>query len=105
MIITLLLAALVFVKTQDIGTEKFLTLKSEETSYSLYGAGLTDVIIKLWGYRILALVMIFSVYRGIQNFKQGKNKKCINMHINCTYLFGRSILYFNYISISFCYNK
>lgn len=77
MIITLLLAALVFVKTQDIGTEKFLTLKSEETSYSLYGAGLTDVIIKLWGYRVLALVMIFSVYRGIQNFKQGKNKKVL----------------------------
>lgn len=77
MIITLLLAALVFVKTQDIGTEKFLTLKSEETSYSLYGAGLTDVIIKLWGYRILALVMIFSIYRGIQNFKQGKNKKVL----------------------------
>ena len=77
MIITLLLAALVFVKTQDIGTEKFLTLKNEETSYSLYGAGLTDVIIKLWGYRILALVMIFSIYRGIQNFKQGKNKKVL----------------------------
>lgn len=77
MIITLLLAALVFVKTQDIGTEKFLTLKSEETSYSLYGAGLTDVIIKLWGYRILALVMIFSIYRGIQNFKQGRNKKVL----------------------------
>lgn len=77
MIITLLLAAIVFVKTQDIGTEKFLTLKSEETSYSLYGAGLTDVIIKLWGYRILALVMIFSIYRGIQNFKQGKNKKVL----------------------------
>ena len=77
MIITLLLAALVFVKTQNIGTEKFLTLKNEETSYSLYGAGLTDVIIKLWGYRILALVMIFSIYRGIQNFKQGKNKKVL----------------------------
>ena len=77
MIITLLLAALVFVKTQDIGTEKFLTLKNEETSYSLYGAGLTDVIIKVWGYRILALVMIFSIYRGIQNFKQGKNKKVL----------------------------
>lgn len=77
MIITLLLAALVFVKTQDIGTEKFLTLKNEETSYSLYGAGFTDVIIKLWGYRILALVMIFSIYRGIQNFKQGKNKKVL----------------------------
>lgn len=77
MIITILLASLVFIKTQDIGTEKFLTLKSEETSYSLYGAGLTDVIIKLWGYRVLALVMIFSVYRGIQNFKQGKKKKVL----------------------------
>ncbi len=89
MIITLLLAALVFVKTQDIGTEKFLTLKSEETSYSLYGAGLTDVIIKLWGYRILALVMIFSIYRGIQNFKQGKNKKVlICMSIVPVYLVG-----------------
>lgn len=77
MIITLLLASLVFVKTQDIETEKFLTLKSEDTSYSLYGAGFTDVVVKLWGYRVLALVMIFSVYRGIQNFKQGKKKKVL----------------------------
>lgn len=77
MIICFLSAALIFFKTQDIGTEKFLTLNSNETNYSLYGAGFTDVTIKLWGYRILAIVIIFSIYRTAKSFKQSNKKKMI----------------------------
>ena len=77
MIIAVLIGMLIFVKTQDIGTEKFLSLNNETTSYYLYGAGITDVTIKLWGYRILALVIIASVYLAIKAFKEGKRKKLI----------------------------
>ena len=52
----ILLACLVFLKTQDIGTEKFITLKDSETSYSLYGAGFTDVTVKLWGIEYYQLL-------------------------------------------------
>lgn len=77
MIIAILFAALIFVKTQDIGTEKFLTLQDGENTYSLYGAGFTDVTIKLWGYRILSIVIIVSIYFAIKAFKAGKTKKLI----------------------------
>ena len=77
LVIAILLAILVIINTQEIGTEKFLILQDEETTYSLYGAGFTDVTIKLWGYRILALVIIVSVYKGIKAFKQENRKKLI----------------------------
>ena len=77
MVLAILLAGYIFFQSQDIGTEKFLTLHDGESSYSLYGAGFADVTIKLWGYRLLSLVLIFCVYRGIKAFKEGKTKKLI----------------------------
>lgn len=77
MIIAILLAGLVLLESQDIANSKFITLKDESTTYSLYGAGFVDVNIKIWGYRILALVIIVSVYMGIKAFKQEKTKKLI----------------------------
>ena len=77
MLLAVLLAGYVFFQSQDIGTEKFLTINGGETSYSLYGAGFADVTIKLWGYRLLCLVIIFCVYKGIKAFKAGKTRKLI----------------------------
>lgn len=89
MIIASLFAILIFIKTQDIGTEKFLNLQANDTSYSLYGAGFVDVTIKLWGYRILSVVLIVSVYLAIKAFKDGKNKKMIiNLCVVPIYLVG-----------------
>lgn len=76
-IMAVLLAALIWIKTQNMGTDKFLTLQENETTYSLYGAGFTDVTIKLWGYRILPIVLIVSVYLAVKSFKEGKTKKII----------------------------
>lgn len=76
-IIAVLFAGIVFIRTQNIGTEKFLTLQAKETTYSLYGAGFTDVTIKLWGYRILSVVIMISVYLASKAFKEGKTKKLI----------------------------
>lgn len=77
LLLSVLLAGFILLKSQDIGTEKFLTLKDDTTTYSLYGAGFTDVNIKLWGYRIGAVVLIASVYKAIKSFKAGQTKKLI----------------------------
>ena len=76
-IIAVLFAVLIFVETQDIGIEKFLILEEMNSSYSLYGAGFTDVKVKLWAYRICAIVVIISVYMAIKAFKEGKTRKLI----------------------------
>lgn len=75
MILSILLAGLIFLISQSIGTDKFMTLKDENTTYSLYGSGFVDVNIKVWGYRILAVVIVVAVYMGIKYFKQNKTKK------------------------------
>lgn len=89
MVFAIFLAALVFVTTQDIATDKFLTLEDNSSTYSLYGAGYSDVTIKLWGYRILCLVIIISVRAGIKAFKQGNRKKILISILTVpTYLLG-----------------
>ena len=57
-------------------TRQILTQDMVQPSMDLTGAGSTDVMIKLWGYRILSIVMLISVI-GIfiaikrKSFKQG----------------------------------
>ncbi len=75
-VIVILIAGLVFIKTQDILFDKMITLQDEDST-AIYGAGITDVTIKLWGYRILCIVMIVSVFLAIKYFKQQKTKKII----------------------------
>ena len=87
MIIAVLFALLILVRNQNLGTDKFLTLQGADSSYSLYGAGFTDVTIKLWGYRLLSVVIIVSIYMAIKSFREGKTKKLIlNLAIVPAYL-------------------
>ncbi len=96
MIVAILLGALVFVNTQNIGFEKFMSLQ-EDTSYSIYGAGVADVTIKLWGYRFLPLIIIISVWMAIRAFKQGKTRKVIkNIAIVPTYIIGLIVVMIGY---------
>ena len=76
-ILAILLAGFVLLKTQNIGFDKFLNLQ-EDTIYSIYGAGVTDITIKLWGYRILPILIIISVFMAIRAFNNGKTKKVIS---------------------------
>ena len=75
-VISILLAVLVFFKTEDLSSAKFLTI-GDKTTYSLYGAGLADVSIKLWGYRLLSIIIIISVFLAISAYNKGKTKKVI----------------------------
>ena len=73
-VLSILIAILTFFKTQDLSSSKFLTI-GDKTTYSLYGAGLADVSIKLWGYRLLALIIIVSVFIAVSAYNKGKTKK------------------------------
>lgn len=75
-ILAILLAIFVFIRTQNIGFDKYLNLQ-EDTTYSIFGAGITDVTIKLWGYRILPILIVLSVFIAIRCFNKGKTKKVI----------------------------
>ena len=75
-ILSIFLALFVLVKIQDIGTDKFLNLQ-EDTTYYIYGAGVTDITIKLWGYSIVPILIVLSVFMAIKNFNNGKTKKVI----------------------------
>ena len=63
-IIVILLASLTYIGIQDMEVNKFLTLK-DGTSYSIYGAGFADVTIRLWGYKILTIVMVVSIILAV----------------------------------------
>lgn len=69
-------AAFVLINTQGIVSDKFLNLNDDKGT-SIYGAGITDVGIKLWGYRILAIVIVASVYLAIKAFRNKQTKNMI----------------------------
>ena len=75
-LISITIAGITFVKTQDILFQVFLgsALDSETV---IYGAGLTDATIKLWGYRILAVIIPIAVIIAVINFRKLNNKKAV----------------------------
>lgn len=78
-IIIIIIAALMLLETQNVGVQKFLNLSgtSDTEVYYLYGAGLSEKTIKLVGYSALAVIMVFSVFKAIKEFKNGSLKKVI----------------------------
>ena len=75
-VLSVLIAVLAFLKTQDLSSSKFLTIGDKNT-YSLYGAGLADVSIKLWGYRLLSIIIVISVFFAVSAYNKGKTKRVI----------------------------
>lgn len=75
-VLSILTAVLTFLKTQDLSSNKFLTI-GDKTTYSLYGAGVADASIKLWGYRILTLLIVISVFMAVSAYNKGKTRKVI----------------------------
>ncbi len=76
MLILIAISALIFLNTYNIVFEQFITLK-DEVSTKLIGAGLKDVTIKLWGNRILSIVIIICGFLIIKNLTKGDIKKIL----------------------------
>ena len=71
-ILAILAGILTIFSTQNIVTEKFLTLNDE---IELTGAGFVEATIKLWGYIIFAFVIIEAIISSVIFFQKNKNKK------------------------------
>ena len=57
---------------------KFIVLSDEQTeNYSIFGAGITETTIRLWGYVGLSIIMVLSVFKAIKEFTKGNTKKII----------------------------
>lgn len=68
------LCAYIVVCSMDIVFDNFLTTDNE---IKLAGAGLVDSTIKYWGYNILGVVLLVSIFRAINSFKKGKQSKVL----------------------------
>lgn len=77
-----------FYMVQNIGNEKFLTIElSDATQYSLFGAGNSDVTIKLWGYVIFAVLVVISILRAYKALKDKSTRRVLgNLLIVPVYL-------------------
>lgn len=85
-IIAILVAGLMVLSSQEVVTGNLITLKDEART-QLVGAGITEVKIKVIGYRILGVVILFSLIRVIKYLKKFKVKKIItSMLITPIYL-------------------
>lgn len=97
-ILAILAGILTIFSTQNIVTEKFLTLNDE---IELTGAGFVESTIKLWGYIIFAFVIIGAIISSVIFFQKNKNQKnnvyiIINSRISScdVYCNGRNRFYF-----------
>lgn len=71
-LVVLGLAAITLVNVQNVVGGKFLSLSDD---VKLYGAGLIDSTIKVWGYRIFAIIIPVCAIMAINNFRKEKFKK------------------------------
>lgn len=68
------LCAYIVVCSMDIVFDNFLTT---DNGIKLAGAGLVDSTIKYWGYNILGVVLLVSIFRAINSFKKGKQSNVL----------------------------
>ena len=92
-ILAILAGILTIFSTQNIVTEKFLTLNDE---IELTGAGFVESTIKLWGYIIFAFVIIGAIISSVIFFQKNNVYIIINSRISScdVYCNGRNRFYF-----------
>ncbi len=71
-LMVIVISLITLVNSQNVVFSNFLTLSDE---IKLHGAGLIDSIIKVWGYRIFAIIIPICVIMAIKNFKKESFKK------------------------------
>lgn len=74
-VIVVIIAILTFVNAENLSSQTFLTVGESLNSYSLVGAGASDITIKVWGYRILSILMVFAAFIGISAYFKKKNRR------------------------------
>ena len=65
----------ILITAQDILTGDMLTINDSDSTV-LVGAGLTDTVVKLWGYRILAVIVLVVIILIIKNISLSNFRRC-----------------------------
>ena len=73
----LVLCAYIFVGAQNILTGSMVTIGEDTSETEIIGAGLADVTIKVWGYRILSFVIAIATIFIVKNIKKANFKKVV----------------------------
>ena len=68
------LCGYILICSMDIVFDNFLTT---DNGIKLAGAGLVDSTIKYWGYNILAIIILISIFRAVYDFKKGNQSKIL----------------------------
>ena len=74
-VIVVLIAMLTFVNAENLSSQSFITVGESGNSYSLIGAGQTEISVKVWGYRGLSLLMIIAIFMAIPAYYKQKNRR------------------------------
>lgn len=74
-IIVILVAAFTFINAENLSSQSFLTVGEHGNSYALIGAGTTDITIKVWGYRILSILMVIAAFVAISSYYKENHKR------------------------------
>lgn len=96
-VIVIMLAVLTLINAEDLATQTFLTVGENESAYSISGAGTSDITIKVWGYRILSILMVLAIFLGISAYNKKKNRGVVLWILSVpTYLIGLIIILIGY---------
>ena len=76
LIIVTIFALYIIISSQNILTGDMLSIQDADET-KLAGAGLTDLTIKLWGYRILAITIILAVIRFLVYLRKQNFNQCV----------------------------
>ena len=74
-VIVVVVAMLTFLNSADLSSRTFISVGEGENLYSLVGAGSTDVTIKVWGYRILSIIMIILAFIAASAYQKNKQRR------------------------------
>lgn len=75
-LVAIVLAVYILLSNQGILTQDMLAIE-DKAETELVGAGKTDVTIKLWGYRVLSVILVISVIRLIKYAKKSDFKQAM----------------------------
>ena len=75
-ILAVIISGIMLFNIKDMLFDGFMNI-SDSNNTSLIGAGVVDVTIRLWGYRVLAILIIVSVILAVIFFKKQNTKKVI----------------------------
>lgn len=76
-VIIVIIAILTFINAEDLSSQVFINVGENNSSYGLVGAGLSDITIKVWAYRILSVLIFILGFVAASAYQKDKQRRLI----------------------------